>query len=139
MSGSQSSMMSFSQDIASAEAPPPIPARSYRGEVIGAVVRPAQSSGILYLNLQFRIGADQYPADYTEGDPDGTIVYARVRATDDMVGRFQMKRAMARLGGPTGSNIDCNALIGLWANIDVTHSPDQEGDMRAQVSRLLDP
>jgi len=138
MSGS-SSIMRFSQDIASAEAPPPLPARQYRAEIIGASIRPAMSSGVDYLNLQFRVPAEEYPADYQDGDPDGTILYYnRIQASDTPTNRYRWRRAMERIGGPLSMEIDCNALIGLWGNIEVTHN-EYEGEMRAQISKLLDP
>ena len=138
MSGSQS-IMRFSQDIASAEAPPPLPARAYRAEVIGASIRPAQSSGVNYLNLQMRIPAEEYPADYPDGDPDGTILYYNRIPTDDKPrNRYLMRRAMERLGGPLSMEIDCNALIGLWGNVDVVHQ-EYEGEQRASIARLIDP
>jgi len=138
MSGS-TSIMRFSQDIATAEAPPPLPARQYNAEVIGASIRPAMSSGVPYLNLQFRVSADQYPADYPDGDPDGTVLYYnRLRAVDDPRGRYAMRQAMTRLGGPLSMEIDCNSLIGLRANIEVVHQ-EYEGEMRASISKLLDP
>jgi len=138
MSGS-TSIMRFSQDIASAEAPPPLPARAYRAEVIGASIRAAASSGVPYLNIQFRVPADQYPADYPDGDPYGTILYYnRIQATDTPQNRYRWRQAMTRLGGPLSMEIDVNSLIGLNANIEVTHS-EYEGEMRAQISKLLDP
>lgn len=137
MSGS-TSIMRFSQDIANAEPPPPLPARSYRAEVIGASIRPAQTSGINYLNIQFRIPAEEYPADYTEGDPDGTVLYYnRIQASDTPTNRYRWRQAMTRLGGPLSMEIDVNALIGLWANVEVVHQ-EYEGEQRAAISKLLD-
>jgi hypothetical protein len=136
MSGS-SSIMRFSQDIASAEAPPPLPARVYNAEVIGASLRPAASSGVVYLNLQFRVPADQYSADY-EGDPDGTILYYnRLQAVDNPTNRYRWRQAMTRLGGPLSMTVDVNSLIGLRANIEVVHQ-EYEGEMRASISKLVD-
>jgi len=138
MSGS-TSIMRFSQDIASAEAPPPLPARAYRAEVIGASIRAAASSGVPYLNIQFRVPAEQYPADYPDGDPDGTILYYnRIQATDTPQNRYRWRQAMTRLGGPLSMEIDVNSLIGLNANIEVVHQ-EYEGEMRASISKLLDP
>lgn len=138
MSG-QTSMMTFSQDIMNAEAPPPLPARSYRAEIVGAMIRPAQASGMPYLALQFRVPASEYPADYTEGDPDGTVLYYnRLQVQDTPRGRYLAKMLMQKLGGPLGHNIDCNALIGLWANIEVAHQ-ERDGEMRENVTRILAP
>ena len=44
---------------------------------------------------------------------------------------------MERLGGPLSMEIDVNSLIGLWANVEVVHQ-EYEGEMRAQISKLLD-
>jgi len=137
MSGS-SSMMRFSQDIANAEPPPPLPARTYRAEVIGASIRPAATSGIPYLNLQMRINADQYPADYPDGDPDGTVLYYnRIQASDSPQNRYRWRKAMERLGGPLRMEIDVNELIGLTALVEVVHQ-EYEGETRASISKLLD-
>jgi hypothetical protein len=131
--------MRFSQDIATAEAPPPLPARQYRAEIIGAAIRPSATTGLNYLNLQFRIPVEEYPADYVDGDPDGTVLYYGRLGTDDTpTNRYRIRRAMERIGGPLSMEIDCNALIGLWANVEVTHN-EYEGEQRAQISKLLDP
>jgi len=130
--------MRFSQDIASAEPPPPLPARAYRAEVVGASIRPAATSGVMYLNLQMRIPAEEYPADYVDGDPDGTMIYYnRIQASDSPQNRYRWRKAMERLGGPLSMEIDVNSLIGLWANVEVVHQ-EYEGEQRAQISKLLD-
>jgi hypothetical protein len=138
MSSSQS-MITFSQDITDAPPPVPLPARAYRAEIIGASIRPAASSGVNYLNVQFRIDADQYPADYTDGDPDGTILYYnRLATADTPTNRHRMRKFMEAVGGPLGRTIDCNALIGLWANVEVVHQ-EYEGEQRAQIAKILAP
>lgn len=136
MSGSQS-LISYQTDISTQEAPPPLPPRAYRAEIIGASVRPAQSSGVPYLNVQFRIPAEEYSADYTEGDPEGTVIYYnRLSAEDKPQARYRMRQFMERIGGPLGRQVDCNALIGLWANVEVTHQ-EYEGEQRANIARIL--
>jgi hypothetical protein len=139
MSGSQTTILRFSQDITNAEAPPPLPARAYRAEIIGAFIRAAQTSGIPYLNLQWRVPVEAYPADYPDGDPDGTILYYnRLQATDTPVNRHRWRVLMEKIGGPLGMEIDCNSLIGLWGNIEVVHQ-EYEGEQRASIARILAP
>jgi len=138
MSG-QTSIIHYQTDISTQEAPPPLPVRSYRAEIIGASVRPAQSSGIPYLNIQFRIPDSEYPADYVDGDPEGTIIYYnRLSAADNPTARYRMRQFMEKVGGPLGREVDCNALIGLWANIEVNHQ-EYEGEKRANIARILSP
>lgn len=139
MSGSQSTMISFSQDIATAEAPPPLPARSYRAEIIGAFTRPAQTTGIPYLNLQVRVPASEYSADYIDGDPEGTVLYYnRLQASDTPTNRYRWRQLMEKIGGPMSMQIDLNSLIGLTIIIEVVHQ-EYEGEMRASIARILSP
>ena len=139
MSGSQQTIMRFSQDITNAEAPPPLPARQYRAEIIGAFIRPAQSSGVPYLNIQFRVPAEAYPADYTDGDPEGTVLYYnRVPATDTPTNRHRWRVLMEKIGGPLSMEVDLNSLIGLWGNIEVVHQ-EYEGEQRAAIARVVSP
>ena len=118
-------MMRFSQDIASRGTASAHPSTcvSCRGDRCIHSCSLHQS-GIHYFNIQFRIPADQYPADYTDGDPDGTILYYnRIQAVDSPQNRYRWRQAMTRLGGPLSMEIDVNSLIGLGANIEVTLIP----------------
>jgi hypothetical protein len=91
------------------------------------------------LNIQFRIPDSEYPADYTGGDPEGTVIYYnRLSAQDTPTARYRMRQFMERVGGPLGREIDCNALIGLWANVEITHQ-EYEGEQRANIARILSP
>lgn len=136
MSGS---IIHYQSDISTQEAPPPLPARAYKAEIIGASIRAAASSGVPYLNVQFRIPDTEYPADYTDGDPEGTVIYwNRIQATDKPQARYAMRRFLEKVGGPLGREIDCNALIGLWANVEVVHQ-EYEGEQRASIARILAP
>lgn len=138
MSGQQS-IIHYQSDIADQQPPPPLPARSYQAEIIGASVRAAASSGVLYYNFQMRIPAEQYPADYTEGDPEGTVLYYnRLSAEDKPQARYAIRVFCEKVGAPLGRTIDCNAFIGLTANVEVNHN-EYEGQMRANIARILSP
>jgi len=141
MSGTQNqiTIASFTSDITNAPPPPLLPPRSYRAELMGAAIRPVASNpNHLMWNLTFRVPPEEYPADY-DGDPEGTIIYySRARAEDSMRGRHDTRKLMEKIGGPLSMRIDCNELIGLWANVEVVHSTFND-ETRAQVARVLAP
>lgn len=136
MSGS---ILEFSQDITDAKPPPPLPVGPYRAEIIGASARISSTSGNRYASIQFRIGSDSYPADYTDGDPDGTVLsYNRLLMEDTPQARYRWRQFLERVGGPLGRSVDLNALIGLTGTVDITHN-EYEGEMQAQIARILAP
>ena len=136
MSGS---IIRFSQDITNAEAPPPLPIGPYPAEIIGAQRRTSATTGNEYAQVVMRIPANAYPADYTDGDPDGIIMsYNRLVIEDTPMAHHRWRVFMERIGGPLGREIDLNALVGLTCTVEVTHQ-DYEGEQRAQIARILAP
>jgi hypothetical protein len=136
MSGS---ILEFSEDITNAEPPPPLPVGPYPFEIIGAQRRTSATTGNQYAQVLVRITADHYPADYTDGDPDGTVLsYNRLLMEDTRQARYRWRQFMERVGGPLGRSIDLNALIGLTGMCEITHN-EYEGQMQAQISRISAP
>ena len=136
MSGS---IMEFSSDIGEAVAPPPLPAGPYTAEIVAAVRKTSATSGNEYAAISMRISPEQYPADFLGGDPDGTVLsYNRLLLEDTPQARWRMRQFMERCGGPMGRSIDLNSLIGLTCVVEITHQ-EYEGEMRAQISRVLAP
>jgi hypothetical protein len=136
MSGS---IMQFSQDLSEALPPPPLPKGPYPAEIIGAVERTSNTTGNQYASIQFRISADSYPADYTEGDPDGTVLtYNRLLLEDTPAMRWAWRKFLESVGGPLSRTVDLNALVGLSASVEVVHQ-EYEGEQRASISKILAP
>ena len=134
MSGS---ILTFSEDITNAEAPPPLPVGPYPAEIIGATTRVSATTGNEYASIVMRINEESYPADYTDGDPDGTsLTYNRLLTSDTPSNRHRWRVFMERCGGPLGRSIDLGALIGLSCTVEITHQ-SYEGEERAQIARIL--
>jgi hypothetical protein len=132
-----SGILSLSVDLNDVEAPAPLPVGSYLGEIIAAEWKVSQSSGNTYCAFMFRINSDQYPADYTEGDPDGiNLSYNRLLKLDTPQVRYRWKKFAQACGAPLSRNIDPMDYIGLNARLEVTHDT-YEGETRAQISRVL--
>ena len=134
MSGS---ILTYSQDLTTQDAPPPLPVGTYTAEIVSVQKRVSNTSGREYLNAQMRIPPEQYPADYADGDPEGvTLFYNRLQTADTPQARFAMKRFLQAVGAPLGSKVDLMDLVGLTCNVEITHQ-EYEGEQRAQISRVM--
>lgn len=140
MSGSNSapSIIEYSSDLASQEAPSPLPVGEYPGEVVKAENKVSTTSGNTYCQVTFRIDADAYPIDFTEGDPDGTLLtYNRVLVLPDTgVVRWRLKKFLTALGAKLGRSFDPADLMGLTATVVIEHR-DFEGEQQAQIARVI--
>jgi hypothetical protein len=133
------SILEYGSDLAQAEPPVPLPPGPYPAEIIAASEKVSTNTGGKYLNIVFRIHSESYPADYTEGDPDGTeLHYNRLQTDDTGRNRFRMRQFLERVGAPLSNRVDLNSLIGLTATVEITHQ-EYEGEQRAQIARILAP
>jgi hypothetical protein len=135
---SESSIIEFSEDIANAEAPVPLPAGDYTAEIRAAEVK-TSGKGNEYFAVTFFIPPEQYPADYTDGDPDGTTLgYNRLQKRDDTSGRYRVRKFCEAIGAKMGKKIDVNEWIGLTATVAVDNS-EWEGEPRAEIKKVVAP
>lgn len=128
------SVLTFSEDIANAKPPAPLPASTYRGSVKHAAHEISKNSGKRMIKIEFHVTADQYPADYTDGNPDGTVLSYYVPAEDTPQGRFNVKRICETLGVPMSREIDVSQMFGREAMLKVVHEP-YEGNQQAKITR----
>lgn len=116
-----SSITEFSVNLKDQEAPDPLPTGEYIGVIRGAERKESQR-GTMYAAVSFFIGADQYPPDYTDGNPEGiTIIYRRVGLEDNPQARYGTRRFLEAIGAPLGKKIDCLEWVGLEAALEVGH------------------
>lgn len=133
----QSSILEFSEDISNAEAPVPLPAGDYTAEIRAAVRKTSANTGNDYVSVTFYISADEYPADYTDGDPDGmTLNYMRVSMADTVPGRYRLKKFIESIGAKGGKAIDLNDWVGLTATVHVNVS-EWEGEQRNEITKVI--
>lgn len=135
MSSEVASIIEYDVDLDEAEAPVPLPKGDYVGEIRGAEEK-ISGKGNKYINVTFFFDADQYPADYTEGNPDGTILsYGRLSSENSTRARYQMKKFVESIGGTMGKKIDLNSWLGLSAKCTVVNE-DYEGVAQAKISKV---
>lgn len=133
-----SSIIEYDEDLADAEAPVPLPKGDYTAEIRGAVKKFAKSGDKEYANITFFIDPSQYPADYVEGDPDGTILsygMGRLSTAGDRKSRWNMKKFSESIGAELGRSLDLNTFLGKAAIVTVINE-DYEGQTQAKISRV---
>ena len=129
------SIVEFSDDIGDAEAPTPLPTGIYEAS-IRAVEQKESQRATKYAAVSFFISPEQYPVDFTDGNPEGmTLVYRRVSLEDNPNSRYNLKRFLTAIGAPLGKRIDLSEWIGCVANVEITHD-SYEGVVRAQIAKI---
>ena len=130
-----SSIIEFSVDLNDQDAPEPLPVGQYTGTIRKAEVRESQR-GTMYGAVSFHIDADQYPADFEDGQDEGlTIIFRRVGLEDNPQSRYGAKRFIQAIGAPLSKQVDVNEWVGMVAALDVTHET-YEGVTRAVIDRV---
>lgn len=136
---SDNSILEFSEDLSTAEAPVPLPAGDYTAEIRAAEKKTSATTGNEYGSVTFFIAPEQYPADYTDGDPDGTtLTYNRVSVKDTTAGRYRLRKFCEAIGAKLGKKLDMNEWVGLTATVTVKNS-EYEGEPRAEIDRVVAP
>ncbi len=131
------SIVEYSNDIASQEAPPALPPGDYPAEIVGADQKVSANSGNNYLALTLMINPNDYPADFIEGDADGTrLSYNRLLLEDTPRARWRVRQFYEAVGiTPPGRQLDTSDLMGLQVSVKVKHT-QFEGETRAEIDRI---
>ena len=131
-------LIEFSQDIADAEAPVPLPPGTYEATCVGAVPSISKSSGNPTLPLQYKITEDQFPADFDAGgQQELTFTFNRLTTRDTAQDRFRMKNMCIAHGVPMSNRIDPNDFVGQRVRLEIVTGLDLEGNPRADISKVL--
>jgi hypothetical protein len=132
----EGSTLQFSKPIADAVKPKPLPAGDYRG-TIREVKKMLSQKNTKYVNVVFFIPSSQYPADYTDGNEDGTILnYGRISGEDTPRGRWSVKAFFEGIGLPApGTRVELNDLMNQDATLHVAHEM-YEGEPQARIAKV---
>ena len=135
MSEELDSIVEFSSNIKDQDQPDPLPAGKYVGTIRDVEVKMSQRE-TKYAAISFFVGADQFPADWKDGNPDGmTLVYRRVGLEDTANSRFGLRRFCESIGAPMAKKIDTAEWVGMEGLLDVGHDT-YEGVTRANIERV---
>jgi hypothetical protein len=130
-------ILEFSEDIAEAEAPPPLPIGEYPATVEALEPRVSNTSGREYLGVTLRVSADDFPPDFdASAYPDGVqLRYNRLFTEDTQRNRYAFKKFCEALGAPTGKQIDPNDWIGMTLRVGISHRT-WEGEDQANIAKI---
>lgn len=132
------SILTFSEDITNAPPPPLLPPGPYPAEIIGAIKKPGGAGE--FAQITFRINAESYPADFVDGDPDGTILYYNfLKTASTPTNHHRWRTFLEKVGGRLGRTVDLNALVGLVGMVEIAHRPPDafRDEPTVQITRIL--
>lgn len=130
------SIFEFASEISTQEAPPPLPPRGYVGEITGATAKQS-NRGNTYIDVEFSIQPDQFPADFTGSREVAKLHYRRLVVMPDTDrNRYQVRKFCEAIRAiPTGRRVDINDWIGKVANLKVK-STKYMGEERAEIDAV---
>lgn len=129
------SVYEYSGDLATAEAPPPLPEGEYRAQVQACEMRISKQSGRKMMVPTYIVPPDQYPADFTEGNPDGEKFEAYFVLDDTARGRFRMRRLCEMHGVTPKRTLNLTDFIGQEVVVKCEHE-EYQGETRARVNPI---
>lgn len=136
MSEDLGSIIEFSEDIGDASEPDPLPSNTYPATIQSAEAK-VSKNGNKYASVGFRVDPSDYPADFTEGNPDGTLLtYNRILLEDNPQARWRLRKFLDAIGAPMSKQIDLNAWVGLGATLETTID-EYDGEHRPQIAKVL--
>lgn len=131
------SVVELDDDISNAEAPAPLPIGEYNATIRASEMQTSKS-GNLMARVTFAIAPDEYPADFTDGNPDGeSLLHFQMMNTEDARTRYRLKKFIETIGAPKGKRIDVSDWIGLEAKVRVEHE-EYDGEVRARIARVIE-
>jgi hypothetical protein len=129
------SIIEFSENIADAEAPDPLPERDYPAS-ISKVSRETSGKGGTYAAVSFHVNEEDYPSDFDAAQaPGGKEVRHVVMLTDDAPTRHRVRKFCEAIGANMGKRINLSEWIGLQATITIKHDT-YEGVKREKVGKV---
>lgn len=129
------SIIEFSENIAEAEAPEPLPEREYVAS-IESVKRETSQKGTVYAAPIFFVKEEDYPADYDVNNaPGGKKIRHMVMLSDDGPSRHRLRKFCEAIGAPMSKRIDLSQWVGLEAKITIKHDT-YEGVTRERISKV---
>ena len=134
MSDDQNLIVTYAEDINEATKPEPLPAGDYEFE-IREVKREVSQKGMACAVPIYFISYAQYPADFIDGDPDGTNLRGFVSLADDKNARFRMKTFCAAIGAPVSNQVDMSEWIRCTGIVTVEHRM-YEGEPQANAKKI---
>ena len=72
----------------------------------------------LMAKVVYSISADQYPVDYTDGNPNGTTLTQYIMLGKDARSKYALKKFIMGIGAPLSNTVDLTTWIGLPCKLE---------------------
>lgn len=133
----QDSIIEYSVDIATAEAPVPLPATIYNATIVEAVPKTSTNTGKRYAAVKVLIHPDDYPADYpSENAPEGTVLtYNLISLEDTPPARWRLRSFLEKIGAPASRRIDMGEWLHRQVKVVLKHEIF-DGLQRATIDKF---
>lgn len=131
------SVMELDFDLNDAKPPVPLPEGEYRATVRAIERAISKNSGKDMAVVDYFVSPDQFPPDFTDGNPDGEVL--RTYISMDMSvprNRYRWKQLHQMHGVRIiPGRLDLTAFIGRDVIVQVTHE-DYQGEPRPRVNPI---
>lgn len=129
-------ILSYSEDITTAEKPAPLPEGEYIGTIEKAELKTSAAKGTKYVAVSFKVPVESYPADYDVNNaPNGTTLTFMIMAADLPRNRHAMRKFCEAVGAPTGTEIRYGEWQGLSGRLTIAHET-YEGEINARIKKV---
>lgn len=128
------SIVEYQEDIANAEPPKPLPKGKYRAVIKAATRELSKKESKDMAHVVFVVDSTQYPADFVDGEPDGTRVDYYVMLGNTPRNKYNLRRFCEAIGAPMGRQIDLNTWLDREAMIAIDHR-EWDGVDQASIAR----
>ncbi|CAB4163250.1 hypothetical protein UFOVP810_9 [uncultured Caudovirales phage] len=121
----------FSTNVADAKPPQPLPTGEYRATVRGIEPAVSKSSGNQMAVISYFVSPDQYPADYVDGNPEGTTSNFYLSLVDNPRNIWLLKQMCEMHGVVASKRINLTEFMGQDVVVSVSHE-DYQGMPQAR-------
>lgn len=131
-----SSVIEFDEDLNNVEAPKPLPAGQYAATILSAEPMMSKNGEHKMAKVTWSIPAEEYPADYVDGNPAGTQLTQYLMLDNTARAKFALKRFVQAIGAPLSNTIDLTTWLGLAARVEVTNEPFED-TLTARLKKVV--
>ena len=131
-----SSVIEFDEDLNNVEAPNPLPAGQYSATILSAEPMMSKNGEHKMAKVTWSIPAEEYPADYVDGNPAGTQLTQYLMLDNTARAKFALKRFVQAIGAPLSNTVDLTTWLGLAARVEVTNEPFED-TLTARLKKVV--
>lgn len=131
-----SSVIEFDEDLNNVEAPKPLPAGQYAATILSAEPMMSRNGEHKMAKVTWAIPAEEYPADYVDGNPAGTQLTQYLMLDNTARAKFALKRFVQAIGAPLSNTVDLTTWLGLAARVEVTNEPFED-TLTARLKKVI--